>query len=191
MTYSFKIQIALTVFLVAAPALGEFSDSPEKYRLWAANDVAPVTSDLYRDECGDCHAAFPPGLLPQRSWRKLFETQDNHFGDDLALDEDTVSELLNYAVHNAADDSRFHRSKSIMRSIELHETPLRITEVPHIMLKHKSIPRKLLENIGLKGISNCDACHVRVEEGSFDPREIKKVWALPERPGKRDAHKAR
>lgn len=178
--------IALALLLAAAGARGEPSDSPDKYRQWAANDVAPVTSELYRSECGDCHAAFPPGLLPQRSWRRLFETQDEHFGDDLGLDEDTVGELLEYTERNAADDSRYHRSKSIMRSIELHETPLRITEVPHIMLKHKSIPRNLLENIGLKGVSNCDVCHGRVEEGSFNPREIKKVWTLPQRHGRRD-----
>ena len=55
---------------------------------------------LWREECGDCHFAFHPTLLPRRSWEKIFATQHEHFGDDLDLSEETINELL-----------KFHRQK--------------------------------------------------------------------------------
>ncbi len=33
-------------------------------------DVAPVKNALYLEECGACHFAYQPGLLPSRSWKK-------------------------------------------------------------------------------------------------------------------------
>lgn len=30
-------------------------------------------------ECGDCHFAFPPVLLPARSWKKLMGNLKDHF----------------------------------------------------------------------------------------------------------------
>ena len=34
--------------------------------------------DIYLDECGACHLAYPPGLLPEPSWRLLLAHLDDH-----------------------------------------------------------------------------------------------------------------
>ena len=33
-------------------------------------DVAPVQSAAYQEECGGCHFAYQPGLLPAASWQR-------------------------------------------------------------------------------------------------------------------------
>ena len=38
---------------------------------------APITLDpTYIQECGACHTAYIPGLLPQRSWKKIMGDLD-------------------------------------------------------------------------------------------------------------------
>jgi len=38
--------------------------------------VQPVTNAFFSEECGQCHFAYPPGLLPERSWEKLISTKN-------------------------------------------------------------------------------------------------------------------
>ena len=45
-------------------------------------DVAAVENPLYQEECGSCHMAYPPGLLPGRSWEKLMTGLADHFGEN-------------------------------------------------------------------------------------------------------------
>ena len=40
----------------------------------------------YVRECGDCHVAYPPGLLPATSWRRLMAGLDRHYGSDASLE---------------------------------------------------------------------------------------------------------
>ena len=38
-----------------------------KHRL---NDIKTITNSVYAEECGSCHMAYPPGLLPQGHGKK-------------------------------------------------------------------------------------------------------------------------
>ena len=49
---------------------------------FAQSGVKPVNSKLYIKECGSCHFAFQPGLLPEKSWVKIMNNLENHFGTD-------------------------------------------------------------------------------------------------------------
>ena len=40
----------------------------------------------YTQECGACHLAYPPSLLPARSWQRLMTGLDRHYGSDASLD---------------------------------------------------------------------------------------------------------
>ncbi len=40
----------------------------------------------YKQECGSCHLAYPPGLLPASSWQRLMGDLPHHFGTDASLD---------------------------------------------------------------------------------------------------------
>jgi hypothetical protein len=134
------------------------------------NEVAPVHNDTYSEECGACHVAYPPGLLPAASWRKLLAAGalEDHFGDNAELDNDVRTKLLTFLEQNAADKSYYKRSRKIMASLK-GATPLRITEIPYIRRKHEEIPERLVKsNPDVKSLSNCNACHRRMDHFRFD-----------------------
>jgi hypothetical protein len=52
---------------------------------------------LYTQECGSCHAPYPPGMLPAASWQRLMNNLPRHFGTDASLaaaEQKTLSEWL-------------------------------------------------------------------------------------------------
>jgi len=137
--------------------------------------VAPVMNDSYKEECGACHFAYQPGLLPARSWEKLFtgKSLENHFGENAELDEDARKSLLTYAVENAADNSSHKRSKKMNKSINSSDTPLRITDVQYFKKEHREIPKRLIDdNEKVKSLSYCDACHQQATKGVFEENTI-------------------
>ncbi|MDD2399591.1 MAG: cytochrome C, partial [Sulfurovum sp.] len=58
--------------------------------------VKAVENKLYLKECGSCHFAFQPGLLPERSWTKMLSNLADHFGSDAALEPEDHKALLVY-----------------------------------------------------------------------------------------------
>ncbi|WP_369602340.1 diheme cytochrome c [Hahella sp. SMD15-11] len=158
--------------LVSVPAS---ADSPDILNWLISVDrkkgVEPVTNDTWAEECGACHVAYPPGLLPARSWKALLAPKAlaDHFGENAELDEDTLKVLTEYATTHAADQSLYKRSRKIMASIRDDETPLRITETRYIRRKHGEIPEKYIKgNPKVGSLSNCNACHTEIDKGVFD-----------------------
>lgn len=136
-------------------------------------DVAALHNKRYLAECSSCHMAYPPGLLPARSWKKIMSGLSDHFGDNAELDAQTTAELTRYLVDNSADKSNYRRSRQITRSLASDAAPLRITEVPYIRNKHDEIPTRLIRgNPKVGSLSNCNACHKNAEQGSFRERDI-------------------
>jgi hypothetical protein len=131
----------------------------------------PVADMQYQEECGACHFAYPPGLLPARSWEALLNDHAlrKHFGVNAELDNDTLKVIHDYAVDNAADKSWYKRSRKIAVATEAGPTPLRITELRYISRKHQVIPEKMIKgNKGVKSLSFCDKCHTQADKGIFD-----------------------
>src|SRR3569623_2718780 len=104
--------------------------------LAAQPDVAPVDNAVFALECGACHLAYPPGLLPALSWQKLFAHLDKHFCENAELAAEDVKALTAYTMSNAADKVNYSRSKKIAASINKADTPLRITDTTYIRNKH-------------------------------------------------------
>ena len=61
-----------------------------------------MTNPTWNTECGSCHVAYPPRLLPTASWEALLGDLGNHFGSDASLDPATTAELLAYAQMHAS-----------------------------------------------------------------------------------------
>ena len=122
----------------------------------------------WREECGSCHLAFHPSLLPARSWQQLIAQQDRHFGTDLALDEATRSALLAFATSNAAERHATEAAFKIDRSLKTKDAPLRITQTPYWIEKHSGIAASdwLLPRV--KSKINCAACHRDADVGTFE-----------------------
>ena len=70
--------------LVAAAGVAMADDDERSFR-GRGPEVAPVSDALYAQECGSCHMAYPPGLLPGRSWQRLMGNLADHFGDNAEL----------------------------------------------------------------------------------------------------------
>ena len=134
-------------------------------------EIKPVKDIRYLKECGECHFAYQPGLLPSRSWEKLLNADalKSHFGDNAEFDKDTLQAIHDYAIENAADKSFYKRSRKIALATAEGEAPLRITEVRYIKRKHKNIPEKMVKgNKDVKSLSNCNKCHTQADKGVFD-----------------------
>jgi hypothetical protein len=139
-------------------------------------DIVPVDNKQYKDECGSCHFAYQPGLLPAKSWEKLLnpEALSKHFGENAELDNDTLAIIYQYAVANAADKSYHKRSRKIAQATAKGDAPLRITEVIYIKRKHHEIPEKMIKgNKDVKSLSYCDACHTQAAKGVFDADTVR------------------
>lgn len=129
--------------------------------------LQPVGDKTVQAECGACHMAFPPGLLPARSWRALMGKLDDHFGENAALDEATVKHITDYLVANAADAGSGNRW--VLRGVKESDTPLRITEMPWWVREHRGEVRPSAfkdPRVGSK--ANCVACHRGAATGYFD-----------------------
>jgi hypothetical protein len=137
-------------------------------------DVAPVNNAAYKEECGSCHFAYQPGLLPARSWQKMMGELDNHFEENAELDKPVQEQLTAYLVANAADKSNHKRSVRIMNSLKPDAVPLRISETPYFIRKHDEIPKRMVaDNPELGSYSKCKACHANADKGSYDEHDVR------------------
>lgn len=162
--------------LVAATAQAEENMTGWLFNVYRMKEVKAVDNKSYQEECSACHLAYPPGLLPAKSWQKLLDEQAlaDHFGEDASLDEDSLREIRTYALENAADKSYYKRSRKIAVATENGEAPLRITEVRYIKRKHHEIPAKMIKgNKDVKSLSYCDACHTEAKKGIFDSDTVR------------------
>jgi diheme cytochrome c len=135
--------------------------------------VVPVDNIIYKDECGSCHIAYSPGLLPIDSWKKVMLNLEDHFGDNAELEQSTYQELLSYLTENAADQSEYRRSQKIVRSLKTNETVNRITKTPYFIRKHDEIPKRfVVDNPEVGSFSQCNLCHLNAKKGNFSEDEV-------------------
>jgi hypothetical protein len=155
------------------------------YIVGKVKSSSPVNNELYLEECGACHLAYHPGLLPSRSWIRLMNPNEllNHFDEDISFDEAPIYySLINYLITNSADQSSHRRSRKILRSIEESDMPIRISDTRYIRRKHHEIPKDLITQKEVGSLSNCGACHRSADDASFDddnvrvPNSMFRLW---------------
>lgn len=136
-------------------------------------DVAPVTNAVYTKECGSCHFAYQPGLLPARSWKKMMGTLDKHFGDNAELDAETQKALTAYLVANSAETSNYKVSVKILNSIKGDDAPLAISKTAYFTRKHREVPARMVkDNAQVKSFAACGKCHTAADKGSYNEHEV-------------------
>ena len=102
--------------------------------IYADERYGVVKDKLTLEECGACHMAFQPQLLPERSWRALMTDLEDHFGEDASLDAVSVNNIMGYLINDAADN-QWSGSK-MLRGLSNNKTPLRISELPYWVREH-------------------------------------------------------
>ena len=121
----------------------------------AGQDRFVVNNDSWKAECGSCHLAYPPQLLPAESWNALFAGLGDHFGSDATLDPAMAKQLLDYAKANAA------------RAAD-RNPPLRISETRWFRHEHDEVGAATWARAKVGSAANCAACHQGAERGDFD-----------------------
>ena len=128
----------------------------------------PVIDPVVKEECGSCHLAFAPSMLPAASWKRMTGELKNHFGDDASVDAKTAARITDYLVANAADTGGQRYSSKLQRGVPATSAPLRITELPKWVKEHRKVPDWEWKHKDVRTRSNCTACHVDAERGYYE-----------------------
>ncbi|MCU0957499.1 MAG: diheme cytochrome c [Hydrogenophaga sp.] len=112
----------------------------------------------YTQECAACHTAYPPGMLPARSWQRIMTGLDQHYGTDASLDAATVHQLNTWLQAHAGTYKR------------VAEAPPqdRITRSAWFERKHRQIEPATWKLPSVKSAANCAACHTGADRGDYD-----------------------
>lgn len=153
-----RARLLLAPLLLAALAAPALADGMK---------LAPVGDPQTLKACGECHLAFPPALLPARSWVALLNGQADHFGEDLALSPDDAAHIKAYLAGHAGDTPSGSGARKFMRQVAPGGTPTRITENPAFLREH-NFPDGVWRDPKVLTKSNCLACHAGAAQGLFE-----------------------
>ncbi len=122
-----------------------------------------VVNAKWQAECSSCHMAYPPGLLPAASWKKVMAGLDKHFGTDASLPAADAQEISNYLTKYPSN--RWDSSAA----------PLRITDGEWFKAKHLKgeIAAEVWKRASVKSPGNCSACHSGAAQGDFNEHLIR------------------
>jgi cytochrome c553 len=128
----------------------------ERGRRAALGDANPQ----WRTECGSCHVAYPPRMLPAASWRLMMAGLDQHFGEDASLDAPTAATITEFLVRESGDAKK--------------EAPasMRITDTRRFRSEHDEVGDDVWTRPQIGSRANCAACHRGAEEGDYSERRI-------------------
>ena len=129
---------------------------------------APVNNPVVKEECGSCHLAFAPSMLPASSWQRMMANLKDHFGDDASVDPKTAAVITDYLVANAADKGGQRYSDKLLRGVSVANAPLRITELPKWTKEHRKVPDWEWKHKDVRTKANCTACHADAALGYYD-----------------------
>jgi len=121
-----------------------------------------ATNEKWKTECGSCHVAYPPNLLPAPAWRRMMAGLDKHFGTDASIDARSAAEIGAFLENNAGQGKRGSDSGT-----------LRISETPWFRRKHDEVAASTWKNSKVQTAANCTACHAGAERGDFDEHAVR------------------
>jgi hypothetical protein len=120
----------------------------------------------YQQECGACHLAYPPGLLPAASWQHLMANLPRHFGSDASLDKAPHQQISGWLQANAGSFKKVARDPS-------PPPQDRISLAPWFVRKHHEIAASTWQRKAIGSAANCVACHAQAAEGDFSEHGVR------------------
>jgi cytochrome c peroxidase len=127
-----------------------------------ADPAAEPLSAPYVQECGACHVAYPPSMLPAASWQRLMGDLPRHFGVDASLDAASAPPLTAWLSAHAGSG---HRAAPPPED--------RITRSTWFVREHDDVPTSAWRRPAVKSAANCSACHAGAEQGDFDEHRVR------------------
>lgn len=128
-----------------------------------ADDDRWTLSPAYVHECGACHVAYPPALLPRASWQRLMSGLDRHYGSDASLDPAARKSIGDWLQANAGSGKRARTAPPDDR----------ITRGDWFVHKHRKVPNDAWTRPAIKSASNCEACHPGAADGDYDEHRVR------------------
>jgi mono/diheme cytochrome c family protein len=151
-----QLSYTLLAFVSATCTLTAFADS---------NTANVPLLPIYKQECAACHIAYPAGMLPAGSWKRLMGGLNKHYGTDASLDAKSLAEISGWLDGHAGTYKR------------VSEMPPedRITKSAWFIRKHneREVSPAVWKRASVGSASNCIACHTNAAQGSFSERDIK------------------
>ena len=130
---------------------------------WADSYKGPTPPAVYTQECGSCHLAFPPNLLPKASWQRVMHGLDKHYGSDASLDTATQKQIDTWLQNHGGQGKRARE-----------EPPQdRITRSAWFERKHREVSAATFKRASIKSPANCAACHRDAAQGDFDEDRVR------------------
>ncbi|MFZ5481470.1 MAG: cytochrome C [Myxococcota bacterium] len=151
--------ILLLATLTVPFGLADDDDDEHDDRPRPARPAVPPDPS-YAKECGSCHLAFPPPLLPARTWVTILGNLGDHFGDDASLPDEKRAALTAWLVASAGRDRG--------------DDTLRVTGTRWFRSEHDELPGRLVGPAAeVKSWAACASCHPGAARGSFDEEAIR------------------
>ena len=133
--------------------------------------VPPIDNPVVQKECGACHMAYAPQMLPTRSWQAIMGNLGDHFGENASLPAADGATILAYLVAHAGDAPSTANGRRFMRGIPADATPLRITDTRFWKRGHSEISTASFGAPNVKSKANCVACHSGAAAGQSGEEE--------------------
>lgn len=132
--------------------------------VWADGRLMPEQVPvIYKQECAACHMAYPPGLLPAPSWRRIVNGLDQHYGSDASLEPRQIQQIGTWLQAKAGTYKR------------VREEPVedRITRSAWFVRKHREVEPSVWRRASVKSAAQCTACHIHADSGNFDEHQVR------------------
>jgi len=130
---------------------------------WADSYKGPTPPAVYTQECGSCHLAFPPNLLPKASWQRVMSGLDKHYGSDASLDAATQKQIDTWLQTYAGQGKRTREEPTLDR----------ITRSAWFERKHREVSAATFKRASIKSPTNCTACHRDAAQGDFEEDRVR------------------
>lgn len=130
-----------------------------------ATGAEPAQGDpaQWQAECGSCHLAFAPRLLPAEGWKAVMDSLDKHFGVDASLDPKADAAIRRYLLARAPASGRGAPAAD----------PRRITQAGWFRREHDEVSAADWRNPQVRSPANCGACHRDAARGGFDEESVR------------------
>ncbi|WP_322744387.1 cytochrome C [Coleofasciculus sp. LEGE 07092] len=130
-------------------ALGTVDYVPERYQ---------TGLKLYLENCGSCHVALPPEVMPTDTWRTLLLEPEQHYGQQLKQ----ISRPFIFIVWDYL--RAFSRPL-----VQEEQTPFRLTQSPYFKALHPRVELPRTVNA-----TSCVSCHQNARD--YDYRTLTAEW---------------
>lgn len=133
--------------------------NPPGAALADSGSVMPLAvPQVYTQECASCHTAYPPGMLPAASWRRVMSGLERHYGSDASIEPATAQQIGAWLEAHAGTYKR----------VAGQPPQDRITHSAWFERKHRKVEPAVWKSPGVKSAANCSACHSRADQGDYD-----------------------